>query len=119
MGSRGPAPASGGRTRAARAGRGPLVRSHLCVCGDERHVLVLTCSSLCIDASSLSPLMFRLAGLYADDSGAVEDPLQFADVAEWEHETLTEGEDLRTAQDFWARFDGAGPPALPFAGAPA
>jgi amino acid adenylation domain-containing protein len=99
--------------------RGPLVRAHLCVCGDERHVLVLTCSSLCIDASSLSPLMFRLAGLYADDSGAVEDPLQFADVAEWEHETLTEGEDLRTAQDFWARFDGAGPPALPFAGAPA
>ena len=94
---------------------GPLVHGALLTGTGERQVLVLTVSSLCLDASSLAPLARELAHRLGADEPLAEDPLQYADFAAWQRELITTDDDAaRAAREFWARLEGAAPLALPF-----
>src|ERR1022692_986811 len=54
---------------------GPLLRALLVRLADGRHALVITVSSLCADASSLTLLARELSSHYGGAAGVVEDPL--------------------------------------------
>ena len=94
---------------------GPLLRALLVALGDDRHALVLTISSLCADASSLSLLGREI---FAHLTGAVElaaEPLQYADFAAWQRELqASDDEEALRAREFWTEAAGASSPALAF-----
>ncbi len=94
---------------------GPLVRAVLVELTDERHALLLTLSSLCADASSMTLLARELLSHYGGDAQLVEDPLQYADFSAWQRE-LQGGDDdeASRARDFWAAAEPAVAPAIPF-----
>ncbi|WP_029013115.1 non-ribosomal peptide synthetase [Niveispirillum irakense] len=83
----------------------------------EGETLVLSLSALCADGPTLLHLGSALAGLLAgngDGAGAEEEPLQFFDLAQWQHDLLAEeggGDSTWPAGDLWA-VDTA-PPTLP------
>src|SRR6476646_6904037 len=66
---------------------GPLVHAQLAALGPDRHVLVLAVAAPCADAGSLSTATSELAAQYAGGPVA-DDPLQYADFAEWQHQLL-------------------------------
>ncbi|HZU39398.1 MAG TPA: amino acid adenylation domain-containing protein [Solirubrobacteraceae bacterium] len=81
--------------------RGPLVRALLAGAADERPLLVLTVHGACADAPSLASLARELSAAYAGE-GEAEEPLQYADYAEWRHELLTgEEEAVAAGRAFW------------------
>lgn len=94
---------------------GPLVRASILAFGKEAFALVLTISALCADSGSAALVLGELASMLAS-AQLVEDPLQYADFAAWQHE-LGESEDDEAiaAHAFWADVAGAVAPALAFA----
>src|SRR5205823_6644438 len=96
--------------------RGPLLRARLVTQAPERHALVLTVSSLCADAPSLESIARELVHHYRGDEALVDDPLHYADFAEWQLELLASTDDeARAAREFWAGFEDVTAPVLPFA----
>jgi amino acid adenylation domain-containing protein len=95
--------------------RGPLVRARLLATGGEAFALVLTISALCADSGSLALVLGEVAASLAS-AELVQDPLQYADFAAWQHElSESEDEEAAAARAFWSEADGAATPALPFA----
>src|SRR5665213_2773173 len=92
--------------------RGPLLRALLIGSGEETAVLLLTVCAVCADATSLLLLANELCDSYRG-AGSPQEPLQYADYAEWRHE-LIGGEDPETQDGlaFW-REDAADRPAAP------
>jgi amino acid adenylation domain-containing protein len=92
----------------------PLLRA-LLISGDEdQHTLVLTVSSLCADAASLTLIVRELALEYGGGQ-LVEDPLQYADFSAWQRELESSEEDeARGAGEFWNALQDACSPSLPF-----
>jgi amino acid adenylation domain-containing protein len=105
--------------RAARfdVSEGPLVRASILTADGHAFALVLTISALCADGGSLALVLGEVASVLAS-AEIVQDPLQYADFAAWQHE-LSESEDdeAGAAHAFWSETAGATAPALPFAGA--
>jgi amino acid adenylation domain-containing protein len=99
---------------------GPLMRALLVTLGPDAHRLILTLSSLVIDASSTA-LVTR--GLVHELGGAeplVDDPLQYADFAAWQRELQASEEDeARAAAEFWSGVAGLASPSIPFTGSSA
>jgi amino acid adenylation domain-containing protein len=95
--------------------RGPLVRASILACGGEAFALVLTISALCADAASAALVLGEVASTLAS-AELVQDPLQYADFAAWQHE-LSESEDQEAgaARTFWSQAADALAPVLPFA----
>jgi len=95
--------------------KGPQVHAVLATRAEDRHTLILTVPALCLDVSSLEPLMRELVHRLGGAEPLAEDPIQYADFAAWQRETVGAGDDAaRAAQAFFAGFDGATVPALPF-----
>lgn len=82
--------------------RGPLVRCTLCRLSDREHRLLITLPALCADARTLR----NLAAEIAADYGAVarqesdEEPVQYAQFAEWRNELLGD-EEAAEGRQFW------------------
>lgn len=96
--------------------RGPLVRCTLCRLSDREHWLLISLPAMCADARTLH----NLAGEIAAGYGAVgrhepdEEPVQYAQFAEWQNELLAE-EDAAKGRQFWREvLDDPAPIILPF-----
>ena len=97
---------------------GPLLRVRLIPLGDEDHLLVVTIHHVVTDAWSMGILVRELTALYRSYSrGEVphlpEPPIQYADYAEWQRESLTR-EHTERQLAYWTRqLAGATPLPLP------
>jgi amino acid adenylation domain-containing protein len=98
---------------------GPLVHAQLATLGPDRHVLVLAVAAPCADAGSLSTATSELAAQYAGEPVA-DDPLQYADFAEWQHQLLeADDDDAEAGRRFWTEEVESSAPSIPFVGAAA
>ena len=72
--------------------------------GDREWLLVVTLPALLADSATLDRLFHELTAAYAGDASAADDeePLQLADVGEWQRENEAEEPAPRAAR-FWAR----------------
>jgi amino acid adenylation domain-containing protein len=101
---------------------GPLLRGLLLGTESERPVLVLSAEAACADADSVLALLSELLEQGAS-AGAGEDPVQYADYAEWRH-ALIAGDDEEAAhgRELWrghtAAASGSGSPLAPRGEAP-
>ena len=83
---------------------GPLVRTVLTPLSSDEALWVLDVSALCADAPSLHQLIGEVADACcarrpATESG--EEPMQYADFAEWQNELL-ESTDTREGLEYWS-----------------
>jgi amino acid adenylation domain-containing protein/non-ribosomal peptide synthase protein (TIGR01720 family) len=78
----------------------------------ERQILILGLPALCSDRPSLNRLVYELSQSYAallKDDELPKSEMQFADVAEWQHELL-ESDDTEAGRNYWRKpkfVDGA------------
>ena len=69
----------------------------------HRHVLLISLPALCADTMGLQNLMKELAGCYAaflHGEEAPEIPFQYADISEWQNESL-EAEGADAGREYW------------------
>jgi amino acid adenylation domain-containing protein len=93
---------------------GPLVRANILTAGGEAFALVLTISALCADSGSVALVFGEVASALAS-AELVQDPLQYADFAAWQHELgESKDEEAAAARTFWSETAGAVAPTLPF-----
>jgi amino acid adenylation domain-containing protein len=102
--------------------RGPVLRALLLPLAPDRHALLVSLPSLCADRPTLHTLTRELAHLYGGAAAQLpEQPLQYADYAEWRN-LLAEADDddARAGKQFWRQCDLAALPplSLPFQTAP-
>lgn len=90
----------------------PSVRALLVGAGETQALLLLTVWAACADATSLPALIRELCDSYRD-MGLAEDPIQYADYAEWRHELVADEEsEAQEGQEYW-RDDAAARPTPP------
>jgi amino acid adenylation domain-containing protein len=91
----------------------PLLRASLWTLAPQRHALLLTLPALLADAAGLDNLVREVALCYAEALGAapVEEPVQYVDLSEWQHELL-DSEETREGREFWQRQVTAWPAPL-------
>ncbi|MBS0178290.1 MAG: amino acid adenylation domain-containing protein [Nitrospira sp.] len=81
-----------------------LMRTILVKLSDVNHVLLIDLPGYCADAVTFSNLLRELESLYTGyvqgDTVALNDPLQYADFAEWQH-ALLEDEDGQSGRAYW------------------
>jgi amino acid adenylation domain-containing protein len=87
----------------------PTLRAALLKLAPERHALLLDLPALCLDSDGLDKLAAEVGRAYASRAGQAggteaEDPLQYADVADWLNELL-EAEDTEVGRDYWRGQD--------------
>jgi amino acid adenylation domain-containing protein len=97
---------------------GPLLRMSLLTLSPDRHMLFVNLSSFCADAASLKNLVRELSRSYSAclDRGELSDePLQYAEAAEWQNDLL-ESEDTEEGRRYWRerKFSTDMLPQLPF-----
>jgi amino acid adenylation domain-containing protein len=93
---------------------GPLVRASILTADGAAFALVLTISGLCADSGSLALVLGEVASVLAS-AELVQDPLQYADFAAWQHELReSEDEEATAARAFWSESAGGSAPSLPF-----
>jgi amino acid adenylation domain-containing protein/non-ribosomal peptide synthase protein (TIGR01720 family) len=85
---------------------GPALRAVCTRLGEQDHALFLGLPALCTDATTLDLLAKEVVAHYADDSGVelVEEPLQYADFAEWHREWLG-SQDAAEGVAYWRQRD--------------
>jgi len=92
--------------------RGPLLRAAFHGGVDGPGLLLLTAAAMCADTASLLVVLDELCAHVRGEIGG-EDPIQYADYAEWRHELLADAaEDAERGRAFW-RDDAADRPAPP------
>ncbi|MGQ0554675.1 MAG: amino acid adenylation domain-containing protein [Nitrospiraceae bacterium] len=95
---------------------GPLIRCTLCRLSDRQHRLVLSLPALCADARTLQNLAMEIAAEYGVVARheAGEEPVQYAQFAEWQNELLA-GDDAAKSCRFWQdRVNDVGTIIVPF-----
>jgi amino acid adenylation domain-containing protein len=93
--------------------RGPLARCAVAALSAREHLLLADVAALCADAATLHNLVGEVARLYAGEPPGAEEPIQFADLAEWQNELLA-AEDTASGRAFWrAALDPSPPLVLP------
>ena len=107
------------RARAPDLGRSPLLSAILLRFSRTESALILSLPAICADAATLSMLAAEIAialGRPPADRGLAAEPMQYADVAEWENDLLEKPESA-AGLEYWARLDLESPLAvrLPFA----
>ena len=81
----------------------PRLKVWLVTLGPSRHALLLSLPSMCSDARTLQNLVSELSSLYetaGQQTGDDQAPIQYADLAEWQHELL-ESDDSVAGKKFW------------------
>jgi amino acid adenylation domain-containing protein len=93
--------------------RDPPVRALLAGAEQERALLLLTVCAACADAGSLPALLRELCARYRDEQVERDEPVQYADYAEWRHHLIAgEEPDGQEGLAYW-REDAASRPAPP------
>jgi amino acid adenylation domain-containing protein len=92
--------------------QGPLLRVFLLNLSNEEHQLMLSLPSLCADGPTLS---YLIGELYQASDLEEQEPLQYADVAQWWYEML-ETSEAQPGKDYWnnLRFSHLPTMYLPF-----
>ena len=91
--------------------QGPLLRVTLIKQSDTRHLLLVLLPTLCADSATLANFINELSRAYAA-SLEPDEPLQYADYAEWQLELLDAGDEQAAAgKDYWTGVPSA--PVLP------
>jgi amino acid adenylation domain-containing protein len=96
---------------------GPTLRGTLVALSTDRHLLLLSAPKLCADTRSLVLLAEELCTRYAGGEGLTDQPLQYADYAEWHHQLLEANDEAeaRAAREYRDRQAAACPSrAVPF-----
>ena len=90
--------------------RGPVLRATV-VSATQGRSLVLTAASVCLDGASIVALARDIVA--SDRVPGVEEPLQYADYAEWRHQLLEEeGTELEAARSWWQDGSASAPRLL-------
>ncbi|MGB8509561.1 MAG: amino acid adenylation domain-containing protein, partial [Pyrinomonadaceae bacterium] len=97
---------------------GPLFHFALVKLSPVEHKLLVTIHALCADSASLDNLFIALSRIYLsapDESATPDEPMQYADIAEWQNELLV-SEEIQVAREFWhnCNLDFAVNQKLPF-----
>jgi amino acid adenylation domain-containing protein len=98
----------------------PPLRVALFRLANDRHVLLVTLPALCGDGGTLVNLVRELARAYSVGTGGpapADEPLQYADLAEWQSELLEATDDsARLGRSHWerGRASASAGPRLPF-----
>jgi amino acid adenylation domain-containing protein len=90
--------------------QGPLCRTELIRLCVYEHILLLSLSALCADASTLKYFVAELSQAYQlclRGEAMVEEPLQYVDVTAWQDELLQE-EDAEIHREYWRKIDLSG-----------
>ncbi len=85
--------------------KGPLSRLSIVTLSPDKTMLLVTLSSLCADAASLGTLVRELSRAYSAGArceGSSDEPMQYADLAEWQNELL-ESADTRACREYWRK----------------
>ncbi|MBW4609145.1 MAG: amino acid adenylation domain-containing protein [Hassallia sp. WJT32-NPBG1] len=85
--------------------QGSLFRLSLITLSPYKYVLFISLPALCADAATLKILVQEISQSYAaclDNEELDNEPLQYADLAEWQNELL-EGEDTEAGRDYWRK----------------
>jgi amino acid adenylation domain-containing protein len=84
----------------------PMLRATLVRLSSRRHILLLGLPGLCADAATMRNLLAALVSAYSASPSdqLADEPLQYADLAEWQNELL-EGADTVAGRDFWRLKD--------------
>lgn len=95
---------------------GPLVDLTLMRSTEEDHRLLIAIPSLCADAPTIGYLTAEIAHFYGGGSSEVEeDPIQYADYAEWQHELVQSSDDAAEAdREYWREQERIDAPLLAF-----
>jgi amino acid adenylation domain-containing protein/FkbM family methyltransferase len=98
------------------------LRVSLVVLAPEKHVLLIKLPALCADTATLDLLVREIARNYewlAEGRQPSGEPLQYADVSEWQH-VLLESEDAEVGRAYWRQLNIATLPELelPFESSP-
>ena len=93
---------------------GPVLRCVLAALALDRHVLVITLPTVSADEGSLITFVRDVALLYGGEA-LVEQPLQYADFSEWQHELLVSDDEVAAAgRAYWSERTDAVSPPVPF-----
>ncbi|HLK61112.1 MAG TPA: amino acid adenylation domain-containing protein [Chthonomonadaceae bacterium] len=91
--------------------RGPLFRLGLLRLSAQRSLLSLCLPALCADPTTLRILVRELAACYAGDAHGEEEPLQYADIADWQNELLEDSTSGDAGHAYWRQQDTEAPAA--------
>lgn len=82
---------------------GPLGRFTVLMFKEEEHLLLISLPALCADARTLKNLVLECSRAYAAPLAdeLMEEPLQYVQFSEWQHEILTT-EDAEAGREFWS-----------------
>ncbi|WP_086691624.1 amino acid adenylation domain-containing protein [Nostoc sp. T09] len=87
--------------------QGSSLRLSLISLSPSKYVLLISLPALCADATTLKILVQEISLSYTaclDNEELENEPLQYADLAEWQNELL-EGEDTEAGRDYWLKQD--------------
>jgi len=85
--------------------QGSLVDISLVALSSNKHILLIYLPSLCADRATINNLVREISRSYAaclHQQELSEEPLQYADIAEWQNE-LFEGEDGKIGREYWSK----------------
>ena len=94
--------------------QGRIVRISLVTLSPAVHILLLNLSSFCADLLSLGNLVRDICHAYSarlDGSALGDQPVQYADLAQWQNELL-ESEETSAGRNYWRKQDFPDPVAL-------
>jgi amino acid adenylation domain-containing protein/FkbM family methyltransferase len=94
---------------------GEVLKVAITPLAERRHLVVAVFSALVCDAAAALQVMREVARVYAGDGGADVEPLQYADLAEWQNGFL-ESAEAQAGRSYWAdlRWDEFPGASLPF-----
>ena len=88
--------------------RGPMLRASLHRLSAEQHMLLISLPALCCDSATVGNLISELGRAYAlilDGGLFPQEPLQYADFAEWHNELLhSSDEHAEEGRNYWQQF---------------
>ena len=98
--------------------RGPLLRAGLFKLSREEHLLLISLPALCGDSATVLNLMSELGRAYElilHGGALLDEPMQYADFAEWQNELLqSSDEHAEQGRNFWHELRrGLSPLSLP------
>ncbi|HJT55877.1 MAG TPA: amino acid adenylation domain-containing protein, partial [Ktedonobacteraceae bacterium] len=84
---------------------GPLFYTMLLTLSTHKHLLLVVMPALCSDAPALKNLMFEIGRSYEaclQGEERSDEPMQYADLAEWQNELLQDGKERQAS---WSKID--------------
>ncbi|MDB9510448.1 amino acid adenylation domain-containing protein [Kamptonema animale CS-326] len=94
----------------------PLWKASLVTFSCKKHLLLISFSGMIADSATLKNFVNELSRTYWAYSQGEElsdEPMQYADIAEWENDLL-EGEDTEAGREYWRNLDRSTIPNLKF-----